>query len=59
MPAVILFFNACKEDYTSTDYLKKVLNKLEKIESATGKAFHMPPFPYMLAKEISQELQTM
>ncbi len=32
---VIIFFNACTKDYTSTDYLKKVLNNLDKIESAT------------------------
>lgn len=30
-----LIFNACKNDYTSPNYLKKVLNKLETIESAT------------------------
>lgn len=32
---IISLLNACKENYTSTDYLKKVLNHLEKIESAT------------------------
>lgn len=31
----ILLFSSCVENYTSTDYLKQVLKKLEKIESAT------------------------
>ena len=33
--SMIYLFTACTDDYTSTDYLKKVLNKLETIESAT------------------------
>ena len=32
---IILIFNACTENYTSTDYLKKVSSNLETIESAT------------------------
>jgi hypothetical protein len=32
---VIILFYGCKQNYTSTDYLKEVLNNLEKIESAT------------------------
>lgn len=31
----VLFLSSCVENYTSTDYLKKVLQKLENIESAT------------------------
>jgi len=34
---MIFLFNACTDDYTSPDYLKKVLNKLETIESASYK----------------------
>nr|NQU89105.1 TlpA family protein disulfide reductase [Bacteroidota bacterium] len=34
--ALLMFLlNACTDNYTSTDYLKKVLNNLETIESAT------------------------
>ncbi len=32
---MMLLLNACKDNYTSTDYLKTVLNNLETIESAT------------------------
>ena len=32
---IIFLFHACTVDYTSTNYLKKVLNNLETIESAT------------------------
>jgi len=32
---MLLLLNACTDDYTSRDYLKKVLNKLETVESAT------------------------
>lgn len=32
---IVLVFSSCVENYTSTDYLKQVLKKLEKIESAT------------------------
>ena len=31
----VFLFNACMENYSSTDYLRKVLNNLEEIESAT------------------------
>ena len=34
---IIFLLNACTNNYTSTDYLKKVLNKLETIESASYK----------------------
>jgi len=38
----IFLFTACTKDYTSTSYLKKVLNNLETIESAT----------YIITKEL-------
>ena len=33
--SIVLLFNSCHKDYSSTDYLATVLAKLEKIESAT------------------------
>jgi len=35
LTGLIFLFNACTTNYTSKDYLKKVLNNLETIESAT------------------------
>lgn len=32
---MLFLFNACSTDYTSTDYLNKVLKKLNTIESAS------------------------